>query len=66
MTTKEYTFWYGVCDRCGAEDDDGRPTALEAQERMWRGTSPTGAPQDLCWDCVEAEDSSTESSSSSS
>ena len=57
MSARSVTLWYGVCDRCGAEDgDDSRPTEAEARARMWVGGDGT----ELCWDCCEAEDDKTE------
>ena len=53
MSARSVTLWWGVCDRCGAEDDSSRPSEQEARERMW--PSLDGA-QELCWDCVEAEE----------
>ena len=55
MSVKAVTTYYGVCDRCGAEDDDGRLTAEEAKERMWPNDLGSGRGEDLCWDCVEAD-----------
>lgn len=52
MSARSVTLWYGVCDRCGAEDDDSQPTEAEARERMWQSNDFT---QELCWECCEAE-----------
>lgn len=51
MSAKAVTTWYGVCDQCGEEDDDGRPTEQEARDRMWGS-----GDKELCWECVEAGD----------
>jgi hypothetical protein len=50
MSAKSVTTWYGVCDLCGDEDDDGRPTEQEARDRMWPGPNN----EDLCFECVDA------------
>ena len=50
MSAKSVTYWYGVCDQCGQEDDDSRPTEEEARDRMW----PDDKGRELCWDCTEA------------
>ena len=34
MSAKSVTYWYGVCDQCGQEDDDSRPTEEEARAFM--------------------------------
>lgn len=53
MSATSVTLWYGVCDRCGTQDDDSRPTEREARDRMWPSID---GPEELCWDCCQAED----------